>query len=152
MKIQFMTSASLSQPFQQVCNPKPKPVQARMASPFSIRLSAEERVFLEQQAGHQPLGAYIRAQLFGKKVSKRRILRKPKIDEQQVASVLAALGQSRISANLNQLAKHANMGTLDISRDLDKELHDACGAVLAMRDALFVALGQRPQATKASNS
>ncbi len=152
MNTKIMASASILQPFQQVCNPKPKLDQARTGAPFSIRLSAPERTFLEQQAGNQPLGAYIRAQLFGENVSKRRVLRKPKIDEQQVASVLAALGQSRISANLNQLAKHANMGTLDISRDLDQELHDACGAVLAMRDALFVALGQRPQATKESHS
>jgi len=75
-------------------------------------------------------------------------LRKPKINEQQVASVLAALGQSRISANLNQLAKHANMGILDISRDVEQELQDACAAIFAMRDVLFMALGQRPPNTK----
>jgi len=148
MNTKFMASASISPLFQQVCNPKAKPVQAKMASPFSIRLSVEERAFLEQQAGHQPLGAYIRTQLLGEKAHKRRVLRKPKINEQQVASVLAALGQSRISANLNQLAKHANMGILDISRDVEQELQDACAAIFAMRDVLFMALGQRPPNTK----
>ncbi len=152
MNANFMTSASILQSFQQVSKAKPAPIQAKITSPFSIRLTLEERAFLEQQAGHQPLGVYIRTQLFGEKATKRRVLRRPKIDEQQVALVLAALGQSRLSANLNQLAKHANMGTLDISRDLDRELHDACGAVLAMRDALFVALGQRPPATNESHS
>ncbi len=152
MNTKLMASANISKSFQQVCNAEANAVQAKMASPFSIRLSVEERAFLEQQAGHQPLGAYIRAQLFGDKADKRRVLRKPKINEKQVASVLAALGHSRMSANLNQLAKHANMGTLDISRDVEQELQDACAAIFAMRDVLYMALGQRPPNTKESLS
>lgn len=113
--------------------------------PFSLRLSAEERARLEAEAGGKPLGAYIRERLLGPNADKRRIQRKPRIDEQKIATVLAELGRSRLSSNLNQLAKSVNMGTLDVSRDVEQELKDACGAVLAMRDALIIALGLKPE-------
>lgn len=116
---------------------KPK---AKRAPPFSLRLTAEERAYLEHLAGNRSLSAYIRQQLLGDRVEKRRELRKPKIDDQQYAHLLAALGHSHLSSNLNQLAKHANMGTLDISQDVEQQLQEACDAVLAMRDALVMAL------------
>ena len=118
-----------------------RPAKSRTPTPFSLRLTEEERAVLERQAGGQPLGAYIRARLLGDQQKKRRTTRKPALDDQKIAQVLAELGQSRLSANLNQLARAANMGTLDISRDVEKDLQAACAAVLAMREALFIALG-----------
>jgi len=87
------------------------------------------------------LGRYIRDRVLGSEQQKRRTSRKPKLDEKQLAQLLAALGQSRQSSNLNQLAKHANMGTLPIHRDIAGELREACQAVRVMRDALLSALG-----------
>jgi hypothetical protein len=87
------------------------------------------------------LGSYIRECLLGDQAQKRRKSRKPQINEQKIALVLAELGHSRLSSNLNQLAKHANTGSLDVSQDIEQELHDAYLAVLAMRDALMTALG-----------
>lgn len=105
-----------------------------------MRLTAEERAYLEQLAGNRSLSAYIRGRLLGDHAEKRRDLRKPKLEDQQFAALLAALGESRMSSNLNQLAKHANMGTLDASQDVEQQLQEACEAVLAMRDALIMAL------------
>ncbi|MEW7986964.1 MAG: hypothetical protein AB2765_07950 [Candidatus Thiodiazotropha endolucinida] len=110
-------------------------------SPFCIRLSADERAYLERLAGNRPLGAYIRHRLLGERAEKRRELRNPQIGQEQYAALLAALGQSRLSSNLNQLAKSANVGTLDVSQDIEQQLQDAYGAVLEMRKALFMALG-----------
>lgn len=118
--------------------------QAKKPTPFSLRLSTAERIQLEQLADGKPLGAYIRDRLLGDKAQKRQTLRKPQVNEQQIAAVMAMLGGSRMPSNLNQLAKHANMGTLDVSRDVELELQDACKAVYAMRDALLIALGMRP--------
>ncbi|MCB1876506.1 MAG: hypothetical protein KDH88_11085 [Chromatiales bacterium] len=115
----------------------------RRPAPFSLRLSAEERALLEAQAGNQPLGAYIRERLFGAHATKRRAQRRPRIDDQQAARLLAELGQSRLSSNLNQLARHANTGSLEVSDDIEQELHDAYEAILVMRDALMTALGLR---------
>lgn len=112
-------------------------------APFSLRLTAEERAYLEAKAGNQPLGGYIRSQLLGKMNTPRRSFRKPKTDEKQVAALLHELGQSRIPSNLNQLAKAANCGTLDVSEDVEEQLRMASAAVIAMREALFIALGLR---------
>ena len=116
---------------------------ARRPAPFSIRLSADERAYLQERAGSQPLGAYIRDVLLGENALPRRKSRRPSIDEQQLAEVMAELGRSRLSSNLNQLAKSVNIGTLDVSEDVEAQLLDACGAVIALRDALYLALGLR---------
>jgi hypothetical protein len=113
------------------------------ATPFSIRFTPSEKAYLTQKAGCRPLGAYIREELLGKQADLRRKERKPKADEKQVAALLAGLGQSRIPSNLNQLAKAANQGTLGTSEEIEQQLQDACAAVLAMREALFTALGLR---------
>ena len=110
-------------------------------SPFCIRLTPYEKAYLKQLAGNRPLGAYIREQLLGSVAEKRRELRSPQIDQEQYAALLAALGQSRMSSNLNQLAHHANVGTLDVSQDTEQQLQEAYACVLEMRKALFMALG-----------
>ena len=109
--------------------------------PFCLRLTKSERAYLEQKAGNRPLGRYIREQLLGDMQRKRRVLRKPKVDDQKLALLLAEIGQSRLSSNLNQLAKSANMGTIDVSDDVEAQLADACAAVMIMRDTLMMALG-----------
>lgn len=123
----------------------PQNPSKKRPSPFCIRLTTEERAYLQQLASNRPLGAYIRERLLGERAMKRRRLRQPKLDDQQYATLLAALGQSRLSSNLNQLARSANMGTLDVSQDIERQLEDAYGAVQEMRKALFIALGLKPE-------
>lgn len=41
----------------------------KIPTPFSLRLTFEERAALEQEAGDEPLGAYIRKKLLGSKRS-----------------------------------------------------------------------------------
>ncbi len=83
----------------------------------------------------------IRECLLKDKEQKRRIHRKPHIEQKQYATLLAALGQSRLSSNLNQLAKSVNMGTLDVSQDAERQLQEAHETILIMRDTLLMALG-----------
>ena len=116
-------------------------------SPFPIRLSEAERAYLEQKAGGLSLGSYIRQELlrdFAQRETRpRRRLHAPTVNQQKVAALLAGLGQSRIPNNLNQLAKAAHCGTLETGEHVERQLEEACAAVLAMREALFVALGLR---------
>ncbi len=66
-----------------------KPRQkAKRAAPFCIRLTAEERAYLEELAGDEPLGGYIRRELLGNRATRRRKLRKPRIEDEQYASML----------------------------------------------------------------
>jgi hypothetical protein len=121
-------------------------------APFSLRLTKDERAYLDQQAGGRPLGTYIRERLLGGTADKRRPVRKPKVDEKRIALVLAELGRSRLSANLNQLAKAVNMGTLDVSQEVERELQAACRAVITMRDTLIGALGLKAEGGPSSTA
>lgn len=110
--------------------------------PFSLRLSFEERVKLERQAGAMPLAAYIKSLVFAEDAPTYRKRRKPAdADQKLLAEVLACLGSSRLPNNLNQLAKAANSGALYCDAETKSELKRACDDVRAMRLLLMQALG-----------
>lgn len=118
-----------------------RPIGTRDA-PFSLRLTFEERSRLERNAGSMPLGSYIKSLLFADdaaKYRKRRRVAEP--DEKLLAEVLACIGASRISNNLNQLAKAANTGSLFCDDETKRDINRACADVHAMRELLLRALG-----------
>ncbi|MEE9454627.1 MAG: hypothetical protein V3V13_09625 [Paracoccaceae bacterium] len=111
-------------------------------APFSLRLTFEERAKLEAAANGVPLGAYIKAVLFDGDLSKvRRRNTNPVQDHESLARVLAALGGSRLSNNLNQLARGVNTGTLPVHPEIEAELREACAEIAKMRSDLISALG-----------
>jgi len=112
--------------------------------PFSMRLTPQERDFLDAHCEGRSWAAYIRACVFGEGSNALR-QRQPKIQDKQLVAALSGLGQSRLSSNLNQLARSANLGALDVSEDTEAQLQDAAAAVLAMRGALITALGIKPE-------
>jgi hypothetical protein len=124
--------------------PRKKP-KRRCTPPFSLRLTVEERKRLNEMAGNQPLGSYIRDRLLGEQTEKRRKVKKPKPDTALLAMVLSELGQSRLASNINQLAKATNMGTLDITPEIEQEIEQACREIQAMRALLIAALGVVPE-------
>ena len=120
---------------------------SKMPPPFSLRLTFDERARLEELAGNEPLGSYIKRKVFdGKGAGTKRARsrkRRPIKDEQRLAQVLAMLGQSRIANNLHQLAKAANLGTLPMMPDTERDIRRACADVALMRRELLRALGHR---------
>ena len=117
----------------------------RYTPPFSLRLTVEERKRLDEMAGNQPVGSYIRDRLFGDQAEKRRKVKKPKPDSAMLAMVLSELGQSRLASNINQLAKAANMGALDVTPEIEREIEQACQEIETMRILLIAALGVVPE-------
>lgn len=116
--------------------------QGKTPPPFSLRLTFEERAKLETAANGVPLGAYIRAVLFDQDLRKvRRRNANPVRDHTELARILAALGSSRLSQNMNQMAKAVNTGSLPVTPDTEKHLQEACADIAAMRAALISALG-----------
>ncbi len=110
--------------------------------PFSLRLTFEERAKLEDAANGVPLGAYIRAVLFDQALPKvRRRGSKPLANHAELARVLAALGSSRLSSNMNQVARAVHTGSLPVTPDTENELQKACADIAAMRHMLVKALG-----------
>ncbi|MEM7067787.1 MAG: hypothetical protein AAF478_02805 [Pseudomonadota bacterium] len=121
-------------------NSRPK----KYPSPITFRPTDEERLQLKQDAAGMSLSAYIRQCLFGSRVSKRVI---PDVDRLLLAQILAKLGESRIANNLNQIAYHANCGSLMLDELTIEEINEACVHVAWMRTQLINALGlkTRPQ-------
>ncbi|WP_293612723.1 hypothetical protein [Ponticaulis sp.] len=125
----------------------PKTRKSKHPSPISLRLSPDERALLERDAGNKTLSAHIREQLFGESVTSsfRRPARKsnkPNVDHVVLAKLLGLLGKSRLSQNMNQIAKAAHMGALPVSDELEAELALACQDIKDMRDTLISAMGR----------
>lgn len=119
-----------------------KIAKGKTPPPFSLRLTFEERAKLEEAANGVPLGAYIRSILFDQALPKvRRRGTKPVADHAVLAKVLAALGSSRLSSNMNQVAKAMHTGSLPVTPDTESELRQACADIAAMRQMLVKALG-----------
>ena len=113
----------------------------RYTPPFSMRLSKSERDFLDEHSGSQSWAAYIRGCVFGQQAEKRRKVKKPTVDSAMLALALSELGQSRLASNINQLAKAANMGALDVTPEIEQEIEQACREIQTMRALLIAALG-----------
>lgn len=108
--------------------------------PVSVRLSKEERERLDAEAGSLSVSSYIRHRLF-EAPTPRRAYRRPVQDEQALGQLLAELGRSRLSANLNQLAKAAHSGSLPVTPEVHQAILDASHDIRAMSDLLVQALG-----------
>ena len=122
----------------------PSPAQkSKQTYPFSIRLTNQQRKRLEKEANGRPLGSHVRSLIFEDDGSLRSRNARPVADAEVLAKALGMLGQSRISSNLNQLAKAANSGTLPVTPEVCRELTQAFEHVSEMRLLLIRALGLR---------
>ena len=81
---------------------------------LSIRLYPDERKRIEQDAAGQALSAYARDALLGEQVEPRKIkTRAPIRNYAEATAFWSKFGRSGVPANINQLARHANMGNFD---------------------------------------
>ncbi len=107
----------------------------------SLRLKQGDRARLEEAAGGMSLNAYILWRVFDpSSPPPKPRKRMARLEEKFAAQALALLGQSRIPNNLNQLAKQANVGALDLTPEVLIELEEALQFVRDIRDALLSAL------------
>jgi len=130
---------SLSSSFKSasVANPVFKKNTEPKTKPFCIRLTNEEKAILLQKAANEHLSTWARGELLGAKARKRHTSRKPKVDDKSLALIMALLGDQRIASNLNQLARHANLGTLDFDDHVLEQIQEACAAMIAVRNYLL---------------
>lgn len=107
----------------------------------SLRLKQGDRARLQEAAGGMSLNGYILWRVFDPASPppkpRKRIAR---LDEKFAAQALALLGQSRVSNNLNQIAKQANLGALDLTPEVLGELEEALQLVREIRGLLLSAL------------
>ncbi|CAA0099190.1 Uncharacterised protein [Halioglobus japonicus] len=113
-------------------------------SPFTVRFCPDELAELTSRAisAGMSIGGYIRHQLFGSDRTIRRTRgRNPIQDQEALGQVLAALGRTRDANNLNQIAKAANYGALELDDEARAALLEACANIHEMRGHLVMALG-----------
>lgn len=109
---------------------------------FTLRLTPEDRGRLERDAAGMSLRAYVRWRLFDPDHPPLRQRGKfPVKDHEAIARVLAALSQSGIANNLNELATAAHIGALPVTPVVEADLREAVRHIAIMRQALMVALG-----------
>ena len=138
-------TSEVSKSFNLATSAETNSAKKKAAAPFSLRLTVEERALLSEKAGKRPLGAYICSRILGEHAQKRRKTRRPGPDHQKLALILSELGRSRLSSNMNQLAKAANIGVIDTSDSVIADLQEACQSISQMRKMLIAALGLKPE-------
>lgn len=133
-----MSQADLRQPFKRASKTKPRVGSRRI----SLRLTADEYERLQAYSDGSSISSYVRACIFNRtKETRRGTRRSPVKNHQHLAEILGRLGQSRISNNLNQIARHANMGTLPLDPDIEQEIKIACAEIAWIKVRLIEALG-----------
>lgn len=114
--------------------------------PFSLRFSDADRARLEHDAAGMSLAAYVRWRLFDpENPPPRQRGKAPVKDEKALSALLADFGKSRLSSNLNQLARAVNTGSLPVSPDVEAALLHASAEIVAMRALLIEALGLKDE-------
>lgn len=107
----------------------------------SLRLTFAEKARLQQDAAGLTVSEYMRWRLFDpNNPPPRRRGTAPVKDHQALAQALGMLGQSRLSANVNQLARSANSGSLPVTPDTEAALMSAVADIQYIRRLLIEAL------------
>ncbi|MCB8838078.1 plasmid mobilization relaxosome protein MobC [Aurantimonas sp. VKM B-3413] len=123
-----------------------KAPKRKRGAPFSIRLTEEERARLAEEAAGEPLGTYIKVKVLGSGPAPRKRRTGQSIEDRKaLAQALGLLGQSRLAANINQLARAANTGSLPVTPETESELTRALSDVRNLRLLLLAALGLKAE-------
>ena len=118
------------------------PEKKKHPSPFSLRLTREERLQLDRQSAGMPLGAYIRERLFGPEAEPRRTKgRFPVKDHQSLAKLLALLGRSQLGSSFSELARAARSGSLPVAPETEEAILEGVSDVATIKRLLITALG-----------
>lgn len=136
------SKAGAFQPFRKAAKQSDRP-KKKYPAPLTYRPKDEaERQSVLNAARGMSVSEYIRRCVHGADVAPRkRKARIPARDEQSLAQVLARLGQSRMANNLNQIAYHANCGSLAMDEATVQQINEACAHIAWMRVKLIEALG-----------
>lgn len=131
----------MSPSIKQAFGESARAAKRRRPAPFSIRLSEEERAWLESKAGSRPLGRYIRAKLLGDDEKPRKPSRAPTIDYTVLGQVLGLLGKSEQVSCLFLLLAAAEAERVRLGEAERQALDEACADIREMRGLLVKALG-----------
>ena len=114
-------------------------------APVSVRFTAAQRATLERPAGSQPLGTYIKEQLFaGDGSTIPRGPRKPKLDHAVLGQLLGALGKSDAARLITLLSLSAHTDKITLTETDRAAVRQACADIGDIRAVLVGALCFKP--------
>lgn len=145
--------STVSKGFRFASNAKQTPPQLKQLKPprhkitrdcprVTLRFAIQDHERLKQQAGDMALATYIRSKVLDKPIPRKKARSTTSVlDKQALAQILGLLGQSRIANNLNQLAYHANIGSLVMDEESEKQILETYDHIHFIRKTLITALG-----------
>lgn len=108
-----------------------------------FRVTESDYARLVDAAGDLTLSAYLRAVLLGNELHKVRVNKKPVKDYTQLSQALNLMMQSRLSPNINQIAKAVNCGMVMMPDEAIATLEEAQTELSEIRYLLLTALGKK---------
>lgn len=113
----------------------------KYAPPLSVRMTLAQKARLKSNAdaAGRTIGSFVRKVLFDEPVPEIRE-RSPRGDMLLIGQLLGKIGASRISSNLNQLAKAMHSGSLAVTPEVLREVENACKEIHDMNKMLHQAL------------
>lgn len=118
-------------------------------APISLRLTNEERSWLESAAKGHTISEYIRSRLFRQVPGVYDLREAGRLSAQNrqilLARILAELGRSGFAKSLTEIAQAARAGVLPLTPDVIETIEDACRQIRDIRGRLLRALGFNPE-------
>jgi hypothetical protein len=109
-----------------------------------FRVSEDDYTRLLAAAGEMSVSAYIRARLFDEDMKAARKKNKiPQAEQKILAKMLCEFGKSRLSQNINQIAKAVHSGMVLMPDEAVTVLTKTQAEINALRTALLSALGKK---------
>jgi hypothetical protein len=110
-------------------------------TPFSIRLTDEERAKLDALAGDMPMADYVRTRLFDTPSPRHHKMRRFDVNQSLLKKLLRELGRQHISSRLHLIMNSIDDGDLEVDDKLELELHYLCSELRHLRRNIRKALG-----------
>jgi len=119
----------------------------RRAAPLSIRLSASERAWLEEQAGGIPIGTYVKSRLFAANdnTPPRTRGRAPIKDCEELAKIHGKFARFDVFLSIKGLLKGAANNNIRLKPETEDALVSACEDISDIRHHVMKALGTRAE-------
>ena len=134
----LQSKVSVGSSFEYAAKQRNKPKKNKPDCRITVRFTQDEQTQVKRNAEGTNLSAHIRSCVLNTGGLRKNM---PTKDREAIAQILGLLGQSRIANNLNQIAYHANCGSLLLDEETDKEIKLACAHIAWMRLKLIEALG-----------
>ena len=141
------TDIALQQDFAVSADKQQSKRKKKRAAPLSIRLSANERAWLEEQAGGMPIGTFVKSRLFAANdnTPPRTRNRAPVKDYEELAKVHGKFGRFDVFLTIKGLLKAIENGNIRLKPTTEDVLVSACEDIRDIRHHVMKALGTRAE-------